>query len=62
MRRNEGEGLLNEPKMTVKYKRDNADIVQFKKVSLHYKNRDACLLVIKNLTQSVRYQQIKLEN
>lgn len=49
--------------MKVKYKRDNGgDIVQFKKVSLHYKNRDACLLVIKNLTQSVRFQQIELEN
>ncbi len=40
----------------------NSDIVQFKKVLLHFKNKAAYLLVIKNLTQFVRYRKIELEN
>ena len=43
-------------------KRKKAEIVQFKKISLHFKNKSACLLVVKNLTQSVRYKQIEIEN
>ena len=45
-----------------RFKKIQKDIVQFKQVQLNFKDRIVNMVVIKNLTQSILYQKIQLEN
>jgi len=53
-------GQTDKAPKRIKYSRVNSEIVQFKRIPLHFKTKIAYLLVVKNLT--AKYRKIELEN
>ena len=56
--------LLPKPRLSHKIskKAPNTDIVQIKQIEFEFGARECKLIVIKNLTELVHYQQIQMEN